>query len=128
MKKVVNKVFQEYSTGIAFSIQLSKRQCWGLLSMLDRKNDHWFYSGQFIQIGKDLTARGLVEFIKNKKKRKDGENYSPCHKLTRAGRLVIALLKEAQLNMDNTKTLSVIKGEDLWFRRYKDSNQAIRGG
>lgn len=108
----MNKAFQEYTTSTAFSIQLTKRQCWGLLVLLDRKQDHWLFSGQFIPIGKELRARGLVTFL-GKRKRPDG----PCHKLTRAGMVMVMLLKEAGLTMENTRTLSVIKGTENWFQR-----------
>ena len=41
----------------------------------------------------------------------------PVHRLTRAGRLMVALLKEAGLTMENTRTLSVIKGTAQWNGR-----------
>ena len=113
-----NKIFKQYVTGTAFNLQLTKRQCWGLLSLLDRKTDQWLASGQFVSIGKDLRCRGLIEpDIKSLKKRKTDHEIGkhPVNKLSRAGKLVVRLLKEAGMTMNNTKTISVIKGQDWWF-------------
>lgn len=102
----MNKIFSEYTTSTAFFLQLSKRQCWGLLALekANKEPDHWLHSGQFISLGRTLEARGLVEFNQTK----------PRRRLTRAGRLIVALLKEAGLTMENTRTLSVIKGTAQW--------------
>ena len=116
----MNKPFREYVTGTVFDIHLSKRQCWGLLALLDRNKDHLLFSGQFISISKDLRARGLIENdkknIANRKQTKE-IGINPCHKLTTAGKLVVKLLKEAGLTMEKTKTLSVIKGLECWFKK-----------
>lgn len=101
----MNKVFSEYSTGTAFFLQLSKRQCWGVLTCGVEKQ--WLASGQFISLRKDLEARGLVEWSPKERR---------CV-LTKAGALVAQLLKEAGLTAKNTRTLSVVKGLERWFGR-----------
>lgn len=102
----MNKIFAEYTTGTAFFMQLSKRQCWGLLALehATKQPDHWLHSGQFIALRRDLELRGLVEHHQKK----------PYNRLTRAGRIMVMLLKEAGMTMQNTQTLSVIKGLAQW--------------
>ena len=116
-----NKLFADYVTGVAFCLTLTKRQCWGLLALLDRKQDHWLHSGQFVSIGHSLRARGLIVFSERNAQRRRKRKFShspnpPVWKLTQAGKYVVGLLREAGFSMRNTRTLSVIKGEDLWFR------------
>lgn len=101
----MNKVFKEYTTSTAFVLMLSKRQAWGLLALAAGKRDLWLESGQFYPLGQALRARGLTERNKQNKE-----------VLTRAGRLMVMLLKEAGLSLENTKTLSVVKGIAQWNR------------
>lgn len=100
----LNKIFAEYSTNTAFLIQLSKRQVWGLLALQNSQADLWLHSGQFISLGRGLEARGLVQRCEKQ----------PYHRLTKAGELMCALLREAGLNEKNTKTPSVVKGLMQW--------------
>lgn len=100
----LNKIFAEYATNTAFLIQLSKRQAWGLLALQSSEPDLWLHSGQFFPLGRGLEARGLVQRFTER----------PYCRLTKAGELMCALLREAGLTEKNTRTVSVVKGMAQW--------------
>lgn len=103
----MNENFANYSTGIAFCIQLTKLQCNALLeleSYNDKKNvDPFYMIVHTVGTLQSLEARGFVQWIYTDNKP------SSFKGLTEAGRLMVQLLKEAGLNTANTATVSVLK-------------------
>lgn len=106
-----NSAFIEATTSVAFSIQLSKRQCNTLLRVaetFDQDTLKWsnrlesFYVVQVDSL-KPLEARGLVHW----KKDTDGTNNGFAG-LTEAGRLMVGLLREAGLTIEATNTVGVL--------------------
>jgi hypothetical protein len=137
----VNTTFAEATTGIAFVLTLTKRQCNTLLRLAHiraaasrEKMDPWprgggsdntskwwdFYRDYIAMVPMDslrgLRDRVLVFWHTDKK----GE---PCGfgGPTKAGDLMIEMLGEAGLTIENTNTLSVIRYVD---RRTKQNDHA----
>lgn len=108
----MNANFAQYTTGTAFSINLSKLQCNALLRVdaageIDGTFKQWCDSNlDVLQVGtlRPLEARGLVFWH-----RKPDGSANGFGGLTAAGRLTVGLLKEAGLTIENTNTVSVLK-------------------
>lgn len=117
-----NAIFAEATTGVAFVLTLSKRQCNTLLRLrqhetMNGKPDKFGRTtGQAFAAGpaninivqtdnlSPLYLRGLVGWHTDSKGRKAGFTG-----LTKAGELCADLLAEAGLTIENTNTLSVLK-------------------
>jgi hypothetical protein len=121
-----NLVFAEATTGIAFLLSLSKRQCNTLLRVHASEKLHGKptqtatgsrrggeYDGpaniSVVQVDSlsSLKNRGLVFWFTNDKGGPQGFGG-----LTRAGELCAELLLEAGLSIESTNTLSVLKRID----------------
>lgn len=121
----MNQVFAEATTGVAFVLSLTKRQCNTLLRLRaheqqfgkpDRlrcmqspdERDNGPASINVVQQDNlsGLRSRGLVFW------HMDGERMSGFGGLTRAGELVADMLLEAGLSIEATNTLSVLKRLD----------------
>lgn len=121
----MNQVFAEATTGVAFVLTLTKRQCNTLLRLRaheqqfgkpDRlrcmqspdERDNGPASINVVQQDNlsGLRSRGLVFW------HMDGERMSGFGGLTRAGELVADMLLEAGLSIEATNTLSVLKRLD----------------
>lgn len=102
---MINHRFAEYSTSVAFFIQLSKNQCNALLRCDDMQQKGDTRYAEYLTIGtlKPLNHRGLVFWHKDKEDRNNGFGG-----LTEAGKLMVGLLKEAGMTIENTNTLSVL--------------------
>lgn len=117
-----NTAFAESTTGVAFCLTLSKRQCNTMLRLRAHERQH----GKPDRLGRTtkeafapgpasisivqtdnlspLYLRGLVGWHIDSKGQKAGFTG-----LTRAGELVADMLSEAGLSIENTNTLSVLK-------------------
>lgn len=102
----MNKTFAEYTTSTAFACQLTKLQCNALLSLAAYKAAPG--KPQFplhtVDTMRSLERRGLVSWAHDQAGRAikfDG--------LTRAGRIMVLLLKEAGMTVESTATLSVLR-------------------
>jgi hypothetical protein len=100
----MNKIFQEYSTSTAFMIQLSKVQCNALFSVETFKRGDVPFLFHNVGTLKCLESRGLVFWNRDEKGEANGFGG-----LTEAGKLMVALLKEAGLSEESTRTVGVIK-------------------
>lgn len=120
-----NRAFAESTTGVAFCLTLSKRQCNTMLRLreherlhgkpdtLGRTTEQCFADGpaniNIVQTDNlnPLLLRGLVSWHFDSKGR-------PCgfQGLTKVGELVADMLREAGLSIENTNTLSVLKRLD----------------
>lgn len=107
----MNKTFAEYTTSVAFSLQLSKRQCNTLLRLeecFDSEAKRWrnsqvsYYVVQVDSL-KPLEARGLVYWNRDEQGHANG-----FAGLTQAGQLALCLIKEAGLTIENTNTAGVL--------------------
>lgn len=96
----MNGIFAEYSTSTAFLVQLSKNQCNALLRVEANHMDI------FVQVStlQSLAARGLVSWSRDSQGRANG-----FEGLTRAGELIVGLLKEAGMTIENTNSVSMLK-------------------
>jgi hypothetical protein len=114
----MNKTFAEYTTSTAFMLQLSKNQCNALLRVALTQPKRMRVVGsdgatrelEYLSLGlhhvgtyRPLASRGLVFWKLDEAGRPHGFGG-----LTRAGRLVVAMLKEAGLTIENTNTVSVL--------------------
>lgn len=104
----MNENFANYSTGVAFNVQLTKIQCNALLELLSfeekRTDDPFHMVVHTVGTLQSLEARGLVEWdydLSGKARHFKG--------LTKAGKLMAGLLQEAGLTIQNTTTVSVLK-------------------
>lgn len=117
----MNHTFAEATTGVAFLLTLSKRQC----NTLIRLREHESQFGKPDEMGRTaeqacangpanisivqtdtlnpLKLRGLVSWHIDSKGRPNG-----FQGLTKAGELVADMLGEAGLTIENTNTLSVL--------------------
>lgn len=117
-----NAAFAEATTGVAFALQLSKRQCNTLLrqraheaihgkpdrtTALERIKEEGPASISVVQADNyiSLRLRGLVAWHWDEEKK----CFSGFLGLTRAGELTADLLAEAGLTIENTNTLSVLR-------------------
>jgi hypothetical protein len=111
----MNKVFSEYSTSTAFFVQLSKNQCNALLRIEGLKaikfqsksgeyGEHIHFELHNVGTYKCLEARGLVFWHTNGL----GESHG-FGGLTKAGELMVGLLKEAGLTIESTNSVSILK-------------------
>jgi len=107
-----NPLFREYSTSVAFQVTLTKLQCNALLRT-DVSNlaapdmrERMMQAVWPVSVGtlKALEGRGLVFWNKDSNGQDNGYGG-----LTHAGRLMVALLKEAGLTIENTNTISILK-------------------
>lgn len=100
----MNNAFKEYSTGIAFGIQLSKNQCNILLRL--NSNASTLENLWLLQVGQltPLAARGLVYWNYSA----DGEAQG-FQGLTKAGKLLAELLQEAGMTVESTNSVSMIR-------------------
>lgn len=110
----MNREFAEYATSTAFACQLTKLQCNALLSLAAWKRDPSKPSFPLhtVDTMRSLERRGLVSWTRDATGRAvkfDG--------LTRAGRIMVLLLKEAGMTVENTVTLSVQRRMDWWLER-----------
>lgn len=97
----MNTVFAQYSTSVAFSVQLTKRQCNELLRLSDGAPSIWHGSG--LTTRRALDSKGLVSWGLDD----DGK---PAFKgLTDAGKTMCALLKLAGLTIENTETAVTLR-------------------
>jgi hypothetical protein len=108
---MANRIFAEYTTATAFAISLTKNHCHILLRIRRSEGrDHYvFHPHQ----ARQLRARGLIA-VTTKRERKVAEaqqRKSCVYKLTKAGELMCALLDEAGLTLETTKTLTIVKQE-----------------
>lgn len=107
----MNENFANYSTGIAFSIQLTKLQCNALLELSNfedkRKVDPYYMIVHTVGTLQSLEAKGFVTwtYVSGKPQNFDG--------LTEAGKLMVLLLEQAGLTIENTATVSVLKRKAL---------------
>lgn len=104
----MNGTFAEYTTSVAFSIQLSKNQCNTLLRIardFDPKATPMDTKTWMLQVGTlhALEVRGLVYW-----NRVNGK-CEGFRGLTKAGELMVNLLAEAGLTIENTNTTSMIR-------------------
>lgn len=117
-----NHAFAESTTGVAFCLTLSKRQCNTMLRLREHERQHGkpdvtgrtteqcFADGpaniNIVQTDNlnPLLLRGLVSWHIDSKGRHSG-----FQGLTKAGELVADMLAEAGLSIENTNTLSVLK-------------------
>lgn len=88
----MNETFREHVTGAAFAIQLSRRQCWELLSIAEGAPSYRFNMTTLHA----LCDRGLVSWGPQ------GDKPHTFKGLTRAGELMVSLLREAGLTAENT--------------------------
>lgn len=88
----MNKTFREYATSTAFNLQLSKRQCWELLSIAAGAPNYVFNMATL----RSLADRGLVSWGVG------ADGRPTFNGLTRAGTLTVELLNEAGLTTENT--------------------------
>ncbi len=100
---MANSQFAEYATSTAFALQLSKNQCNALLRVATRGQGENF---PFHTVGtlRTLEARGLVFWHRDASGKASGFGG-----LTRAGRIMVLLLREAGLTVENTNTVSVLR-------------------
>lgn len=105
-----NASFAEATTGVAFVLTLSKRQCNTLLRLHQHTGKNSLQPGpaniNIVQTDNlnPLKLRGLVSWAYDGDGRPNG-----FQGLTKAGRLVAELLEEAGMTIENTNTLSVLK-------------------
>lgn len=115
----MNHLLAEATTGIAFHMTLSKNQCNALLRVAREKKLRGWHPArggvstveyEYVNMGvhqvgtmRTLEARGLVWWRRNLKGEAEG-----FQGLTRAGRLMVAILKEAGLTVENTNSTSVL--------------------
>ena len=99
--------FANYSTGIAFCIQLTKLQCNAMLELENydakREIDPFYIIVHTVGTLQSLEARGFVEWFYVSGKAKNFQG------LTKAGKIMVQLLKEAGLTLENTSTVSILK-------------------
>lgn len=95
-----NQTFAEYSTSTAFSVQLSKNQCNALLRVAENS----FALVTTVGTLKTLEARGLVYWATDETGRPNG-----FKGLTKAGELMVELLREAGLTVESTNSVSVLR-------------------
>ena len=105
----MNKTFSEYSTSTAFFVQLSKLQCNALLRVSEAQaagTDPALGIAHCLSVGtlKGLDARGLVFWNRSATGQANGFGG-----LTKAGELMVGLLREAGLSIESTNTVSVLK-------------------
>lgn len=106
----VNAAFAEATTGVAFVLTLSKRQCNTLLRLKESGGSVSMSEGParvaIVQVDNlnPLKLRGLVSWAYDANGRPSG-----FQGLTKAGILVAELLTEAGMTIGNTNTLSVLK-------------------
>lgn len=102
----MNKVFAEYTTSTAFAFTLTKNQCNALLriheTMHDKrsgKTEAWRSGLGLVDMGcaHTLEAKGLIYWSRDSRGIPNG-----FKGLTRAGRLMVMLLREAELTVENT--------------------------
>jgi hypothetical protein len=98
----VNKIFQEATTSTAFVLMLSKRQCNELLR-LSMADEWWKGHGSRMTTMRALEGKGLVSW------RYENGKANGFEGLTEAGRLMVALLKEAGLTVENTNTAVTLR-------------------
>jgi len=107
---MANAAFTEATTGVAFVLTLSKRQCNTLLRLRQHGGGTSLQPGpaniNIVQVDNlnPLKLRGLVSWAHDSKG-------NPCgfQGLTKAGELTADLLAEAGMTIENTNTLSVMK-------------------
>lgn len=114
----INSDLREYATNIGFNMTLTKTQV-RLLVILNHFGgfvawvQNGLYGGDYVSPFRALERRGLVMVreCKCKKPYKQVPRHGPrCtrdHVLTRAGELMIELLKEAGVYQDTIKLLSI---------------------
>jgi microsomal dipeptidase-like Zn-dependent dipeptidase len=96
----MNGTFAEYATSTAFLVQLSKNQCNALLRVSAVTFD------TLVQVStlQSLEARGLVFW-----KRDHLGRAIDFGGLTRAGELMVELLKEAGMTIESTNSVGMLK-------------------
>lgn len=124
----MNRLFAESTTGIAFVLTLSKRQCNTLLRLIQSERMY----GKPVKLGevgyhraypdeddpanmtivgvdnlKPLQVKGLVFWHTDHQGHSHGFGG-----LTRAGELVACMLEEAGMTIENTNTVSILKRLD----------------
>lgn len=97
----MNKQFAQYSTSVAFSVQLTKRQCNELLRLIEGAPSIWH--GSSLTTRKALDSKGLVAW-----EYKDGKPHAFAG-LTDAGKAMCALLKLAGITIENTETAVTLR-------------------
>jgi hypothetical protein len=97
----MNDTFAEYSTSVAFAIQLSKRQCNAMLRMDEAAPDIW-HGSNLITL-RALEAKGFVWW------KRDGEGNLGFQGFTEAGRVMCKLLRLAGLTVANTETAATLR-------------------
>jgi hypothetical protein len=110
----VNREFAEYTSSVAFALHLTKLQCNALLALREHKAKpgHSQFPLHTVDTMRSLERRGLVSWSRDAAGRAckfDG--------LTRAGRIMVLLLKEAGMSVENTATLSVLRRMDRYGER-----------
>jgi hypothetical protein len=104
----MNSAFAEYSTSAAFALVLSKNQCNHMLRLdgLPEGEDVTAQVAGLLTVGslRSLEAKGFVHWGRNEEGKPRG-----FMGLTKAGRLMVDLLKEAGLSVSNTNTVSMLK-------------------
>ncbi len=116
LKQQAERLFQEYVTSIAFSLTLSKRQIGALKILSEESKDDWHcfmddsspahalkIAGNFLTTTRSLEERWLVLYAFRPSKRHKDTKGQPRQEskvvITKAGLLVIELLKEAGMWM-----------------------------
>lgn len=97
----MNARFAEYTTTTAFLLALTKCQCNCLLRVADSNR---VLESHTVSTGRQLEAKGLVWWEHDA----DG-NPIGFRGLTKAGQMVVGLLREAGMTIESTNTISVLK-------------------
>lgn len=122
---MTNEALRSHVTSIGFALTLSKNMIDTLVALDHFKGDFgafvaWEYAGgktrqkqfsHYVTTFRSLESRGLVRAVH---KYKDGyrDIEKSRHQLTRAGKLVISLLKEAGLYQDRLTELGLLETQE----------------
>jgi hypothetical protein len=107
-----NKVFAEYTTSTAFAITLTKNHCHILLRVRrSQGRDHYMFHPHQ---ARQLRNRGLIVPTTKRERGDLPPGQSLIYKLTKAGELMCALLDEAGVSLENTRTLTIARAEAFW--------------
>lgn len=97
-ESAINKTFAQYTSSVAFALQLSKRQCNALLRLDEKTKAIWH--GSNLTTYKALEAKGLVYW---------GGIDQGFRGLTEAGTTLCQLLRIAGLTIENTETAVTLR-------------------